>query len=114
MSSYGALPEDGMGDDVLDFDLAQLSMDFDANIFDDPLLSAVLPSGPDIPLPALECPTFTTFSGALEPRVARPGCDKQAKSTKMSTRLDRTREKNRLAQARYRERQKVWFNSKVI
>lgn len=105
MCSYMVWPDDI--DDSLDLDLAQLSMDFDAaGMFDDPLLQAKLPSLSEVPAPPTEGLAFDPRQSARALFTQQTPYVDQAQK-KAGSRLSRTREKNRLAQARYRERQKV-------
>eukprot|EP00892_Ulva_mutabilis_P001036 jgi/Ulvmu1/10933/UM007_0112.1 len=104
MCSYMSLPDE-FGGDMLDLDLGQLSMDFDADLMNDPLLTAALPDVPQAPASLfwgsdlMNCDA--TLGSAFEQGELRARPPKSA-----SNRLERTRERNRLAQARYRERQK--------
>lgn len=107
MSSYVVFPDDM--DDSLDLELAQLSMDFDAGMANDPLLQAKLPSISEVPAPPTDGLEFDARQGAGPLFTQQTPYPEQVQK-KTGCRLNRTREKNRLAQARYRERQKVCFN----
>lgn len=92
---------------MLDLDLAQLSMDFDVDFLSDPLLETVMFDESDVPLPTCTGPTVIGWPGAAVPSPSESLVFNAQPPKMPGSKLTRTREKNRLAQARYRERQKV-------